>query len=169
MPTEGHENPQAIRRGDLTSGPIRRTLLLFALPTLMGNVLQSLNASINTVWIGQLLGEAALAATTNSNIVMFLVFAAIFGLSMATTVRVGQHFGARNLDAARRSFGTGVGLCLIVSLVVAVIGWAGAPQLRALMKVPEASRDFALTYLRVIFLIIPGMTLTTMISMGMRG
>ena len=168
-PAAPQPNPQAVRRGDLTSGPIRRTLILFALPTLLGNVLQSLNASINTVWIGQLLGEAALAATTNSNIVMFLVFAAVFGLSMATTVRVGQHFGARNLDAARRSFGTGIGLCLIVSLVVAVLGWLGAPQLLALMKVPEASGALALTYLRVIFLIIPGMTLTTMISMGMRG
>lgn len=161
--------PPPGRRGDLTSGPIRRTLILFALPTLLGNVLQSLNASINTVWIGRLLGEAALAATTNSNIVMFLVFAATFGLSMATTVRVGQHFGARDLDAARRSFGTGIGLCLIVSVLVGVIGWAAAPQLLAVMKVPAASGGFALTYLRVIFLIIPGMTLTTMIAMGLRG
>ncbi|MFC0588498.1 MATE family efflux transporter [Novosphingobium aquiterrae] len=159
----------APRRGDLTSGPIRRTLVLFALPTLMGNVLQSLNASINTVWIGRLLGEAALTATANSNIVMFLIFAAVFGLSMATTVRVGQHFGAKNLDAARRSFGTGVGLCLIVSVLVALLGWLGAPALLGLLSVPEASRALALTYLRVIFLVIPGMTLTVMISMGMRG
>ncbi|WP_296674879.1 MATE family efflux transporter [Novosphingobium sp.] len=161
--------PQPPRRGDLTSGPIRRTLLLFALPTLMGNVLQSLNASINTVWIGRLLGEAALTATANCNIVMFLVFAAVFGLSMATTVRVGQSFGARNIDAARRSFGTGVGLCLIVSLVVALLGWALAPQLLALLRPPAESQVLALTYLRVIFLVIPGMTLTVMISMGMRG
>ncbi len=161
--------PSQARGGDLTQGPIRRTLILFALPTLAGNVLQSLNASINTVWIGRLLGEAALTATANANIVMFLIFAAIFGLSMATTVRVGQNFGARDLDAARRSFGTGVGLCLIVSVVVAALGWALAPQLLALLKVPDASRVLALTYLRVIFLIIPGMTLTVMISMGLRG
>ncbi len=156
-------------RGDLTQGPIGRTLILFALPTLAGNVLQSLNASINTVWIGRLLGDAALAATANANIVMFLVFAAVFGLSMATTVRVGQHFGARDIDAARRSFGTGVGLCLLASLAVAGLGWALARQLLALLEVPDASRVLALTYLRVIFLIIPGITLTLMISMGLRG
>lgn len=157
------------RRGDLTSGPIRRTLVLFALPTLLGNVMQSLNASINTVWIGRLLGEAALTATANSNIVMFLIFAAVFGLSMATTVRVGQNFGARNLDAARRSFGTGIGLCIAVSLSVALLGWLLAPQLLALLSPPAASQALALTYLRVIFLVIPGMTLTVMIAMGIRG
>lgn len=162
-------SPAAQRSGDLTQGPIRRTLILFALPTLASNVLQTLNSSINTVWIGRLLGEAALTATANANIVMFLIFAAVFGLSMATTVRVGQNFGARNLDAARRSFGTGIGLCLIVSLMVAALGWTLAPQILALLKIPGPSRDLALTYLRVIFLVIPGMTLTVMISMGLRG
>ena len=78
------------QRGDLTQGPLFKTLALFSLPVLLGNVLQSLNGSVNTVWIGRLLGEDALAATSNSNIVMFLVFAAIFGISMATTVHCGQ-------------------------------------------------------------------------------
>ncbi len=159
----------AVRRGDLTKGPIRKTLVLFALPTLLGNVLQSLNASINSVWIGRLMGEAALAATANANIVLFLIFSAVFGFSMAATVRVGQRFGARDLDGARRSFGTGVGLCLLVSLAVALAGWLLAPQLLALLKLPLESRPLALAYLRVIFLVVPGMTLTVMVSMGLRG
>ncbi len=160
---------QPVARGDLTSGPIRRTLVLFALPTLMGNVLQSLNASINTVWIGRLLGEAALTATANANIVLFLIFAATFGLSMATTVAVGQRYGARDLDGARRAFGAGVGLCMGVSVAVALAGWVLAPQLLSLLELPEASLGYALTYLRVIFLVVPGMTLTVMVSMGLRG
>jgi Na+-driven multidrug efflux pump len=48
-------------RRDLTSGPIPSTLLLFALPVLGSNVLQSLNGSINSVWVGRFLGESALA------------------------------------------------------------------------------------------------------------
>jgi hypothetical protein len=62
-------------RRDLTAGPIGKTLLLFALPTLGSSVLQSLNGSINAIWIGQFLGERALAATTNANIIMFLLVA----------------------------------------------------------------------------------------------
>lgn len=76
-------------RGDLTQGPLARTLLVFALPQLVGNVLQSLNGSINAVWVGQLLGDQALAATANVNILLFLLFALIFGFGMAATVRIG--------------------------------------------------------------------------------
>jgi putative MATE family efflux protein len=84
-------------------------------------------------------------------------------------VRVGQHFGARDLDAARKTFGTGIGLSIILSVAVATLGWLLAPQILGLLKLPEASRGFALSYLRVIFMVVPGMTLATMISMGLRG
>lgn len=82
-------------RGSLTEGPLTRTLLVFALPQLVGNVLQSLNGSINAIWVGQLLGDEALAATANSNILMFLLFALVFGFGMAATVRIGQAWAPR--------------------------------------------------------------------------
>ena len=161
--------PAPPQRGDLTQGPLFKTLALFSLPVLLGNVLQSLNGSVNTVWIGRLLGEDALAATSSSNIVMFLVFAAIFGISMATTVHVGQYFGARNLDAMRKSFGAGLGLCLMLSAAIALIGWLAAPALLDLLNLPGTSRHFALDYLRVIFVVLPGMSLTILVSSAMRG
>lgn len=159
----------ATRRGDLTQGPLLKTLALFSLPVLMGNVLQTLNGSINTMWVGRLLGEDALAATASSNIVMFLVFGAIFGISMATTVRVGQHFGARDNDAMRRSFGAGLGLCLMLSAAIALAGWTWADLLLKAMKIPGIAYGLALAYLRVIFLVLPGMTLTVLVSSAMRG
>jgi putative MATE family efflux protein len=161
--------PAQPQRGDLTTGPLFKTLVLFSLPVLLGNVLQSLNGSVNTVWIGRLLGEDALAATSSSNIVMFLVFAAIFGISMATTVHVGRYFGAHDLDAMRRSFGAGLGLCLMLSAAIAVLGWMGAPALLDLLNLPGSSRHFALDYLRMIFLVLPGMTLTVLVSSALRG
>jgi putative MATE family efflux protein len=156
-------------KGDLTKGPILRTLLVFSVPLLISNVLQTLNGSVNAIWVGRLLGESALAATANANIVMFLVFAAVFGFGMATTVRVGQHFGKRDLDAARRTFGTGLGFCIGISLATGVIGWFGTDALLDALSTPEASRLDALAYLRVIFITLPLATVNMMISMGMRG
>src|SRR3546814_2467953 len=75
---------------DLTQGPITKTLILFALPTLASNILQTLSGSVNSIWVGQFLGEAALAATANANIIMFLMFGAFFGFGMAATVLIGQ-------------------------------------------------------------------------------
>ena len=157
------------QRGDLTQGPLIKTLALFSLPVLLGNMLQSLNGSVNTVWIGRLLGEDALAATSSSNIVMFLVFGAIFGISMATTVHVGRFYGARDLPAMRRSFGAGLGLCLMLSAAIALIGWIFAPNLLDLLNLPGRSRGYALDYLRVIFLVLPAMTLTILLASAMRG
>ena len=71
--TAGPAPTASALRGDLTQGPIARTLLLFSIPTLLTNILQSLSGTINSIWVGRLIGEAALAATANANIVMFLV------------------------------------------------------------------------------------------------
>ena len=58
--TSARPGPPAGRPGqrDLTSGPISRTLLAFALPTLGSSILQSLNGSINAVWVGRQFGDA---------------------------------------------------------------------------------------------------------------
>jgi len=154
---------------DLTQGPILRTLLVFSAPTLVSNILQSLNGSVNTVWVGRMLGESALAATANANVVMFLVFSAVFGFGMAATVKVGQAFGAGNIDAARRTFGTAIGFCVGLSLVVAVAGWIFAPSLLHAMSTPPEIFTFAATYLRVIFVAMPASIITVMLGMGLRG
>lgn len=157
------------RTGDLTSGPILPTLLAFTVPTLIANVLQTLNGSINAVWVGRLIGESALAATANANVILFLAMAAVFGLGMATTVRVGQHFGARNLAAARRTFGAGVGFCTGLAMVTGTAGWLFTRPLLHLMATPAGSLEEADAYLRMVFLTLPFGALSMMLTLGLRG
>jgi len=154
---------------DLTIGPINRTLLLFALPTLGSSILQSLNGSINAIWIGQFLGETALAATTNANIIMFLMFAAVFGFGMAATILIGQSLGRRDVDAARRVVGTTAGMFGAISLVVGVAGWFAAPALLHLLATPADVYPLALSYLRVIFISMPPSFLSVLLMMSLRG
>src|SRR4051794_19035750 len=92
-------------RGDLTQGSIAPTLLAFALPTLASSILQSLNGTINAIWVGRFLGENALAATSNSNMVMFLLTAFVFGFGMASTILIGQSWGRKDVAGG----GGGVG------------------------------------------------------------
>ncbi len=156
-------------RGNLTQGPLTRTLLVFALPQLIGNVLQSLNGSINAIWVGQLLGDEALAATANSNILMFLLFALVFGFGMAATVRIGQAWGANDVITARRVLGAALGLTGAISLVMATLGFLFADKVLDLLATPGAAHDQALAYLRVVFIANPIATITTMIAMSLRG
>ena len=90
----------------LTEGSIPRGLLIFSLPILFGNVLQSINGSVNAIWVGKFLGEAALAAVGNSNVIMFLLFGVMFGFSMASTIMIAQCVGAKNIAEAKRVVGT---------------------------------------------------------------
>jgi len=105
----------------LTEGPIAKTLLLFALPILGSTVLQSLNASVNAMWIGHYLGESALTATSNATLILFLLLSAVFGVSMACTILVGQSLGARNVREAKRVVGTSAGFFLVISVVIAAL------------------------------------------------
>ncbi len=154
---------------DLTSGPISRTLLAFALPTLGSSILQSLNGSINAVWVGRFLGENALAATSNANIVMFLLMAFVFGFGMAATILIGQAFGRRDVDGARRVLGTAIGSFTLVSFGIGLIGWVFSPGLLHLLATPAGAYPLALAYLRVIFIAMPSMMILVMLMMTLRG
>jgi putative MATE family efflux protein len=154
---------------DLTQAPIASALLLFAIPTLLSNILQSLNGSVNAIWVGRFLGAQALAATANANLIMFLMYSIVFGFGMASTVVIGQAMGRRDIDTVRRAFGSAIGFCSMLGLAVAVAGWLGAPTLLRLLATPDAAFDMALVYLRVIFISMPASLLALMIMMGLRG
>ena len=154
---------------DLTQGPIARTLLVFALPTLVSSILQSLNGSINSIWIGRFLGEKALASTFNANFIMFLLMSFVFGFGMASTVLIGQAFGAKNIDQARRVVGTAIGSFLPVAVLIGVIGWLASPALLRLLAMPPDAMPFALAYLRVIFTAMPAILILVMLMMALRG
>lgn len=107
---------------NLTEGPIGRTLFLFALPILAGNVLQSLNGSVNAIWVGRFLGEQALTATANANNILFFLIGAVFGVGMASTILVGQAMGKRDIAQAKRVIGTSATFFIGVSLLISIVG-----------------------------------------------
>ncbi|MGZ3171705.1 MAG: MATE family efflux transporter [Croceibacterium sp.] len=156
-------------RGDLTEGPIMRTLIMFSVPTLMSNILQSLSGTVNSIWVGRLIGEDALAATANANIIMFLVASAAFGFGMAGTVKIGQRYGARDIDGARRTFGSSVGFAALIMVAISLIGWLTAPALLTLLHTPGNAYGLALTYIRLMFVSLPFMMVSVSLTMGLRG
>lgn len=153
----------------LTRGPIATTLLMFALPTLGSSMLQSANGSIDAVWIGRLLGETALAATTNGNILMFLLTSFVFGFGMAATILIGQAIGRGDLTGAREVVGTVIGTFVPLAVLISAGGWLFAPHLLGLLGTPAESLGFARDFLRVIFLAMPALLMQTLLMMALRG
>jgi putative MATE family efflux protein len=101
--------------------------------------------------------------------VMFLLTAFVFGFGMASTILIGQAWGRKDVDRARRIFGTAGGSFLLVTIVIAIAGYFLAPSILALLGTPGDAAPLALAYLRVIFLAMPALLLLTLLMMALRG
>ena len=154
---------------DLTTGPIGRTMFLFALPVLGTSVVQTANASINAYWVGNLIGERGIAATTNANNILFLLLAAVFGVGLAATILVGQAMGRRDLAQAKQVVGTMATFFLGASTIMAIIGYLASDWMLARMNTPADVLPLASAYLRVIFVALPFLYFNTFLSMALRG
>jgi putative MATE family efflux protein len=153
----------------LTEGAIGKTLVTFSLPILATNVLQSINGSINSIWVGRYLGGAALTATANTNSILFFLIGSVFGVGMATTILVGQAVGAKDVDQAKRVIGTSASFFVVVSILVAAFGYVASGHMLHAMRTPPDSVTFAVAYMRVIFLAVPFIFLNAFVSMALRG
>jgi putative MATE family efflux protein len=153
----------------LTEGSISRGLVRFAIPILFANVLQSLNASVNSFWVGRFLGEAALTATSIANSVLFLVLGGVFGLSIAATILVGIYIGGKRLEDAKRVVGTSATFFFVLSIVLSAAGWVFLDPLLSAMATPLESMGLAKSYMRVIFLALPFMFLYAFVMAVLRG
>ncbi|GGA11168.1 MATE family efflux transporter [Paenibacillus marchantiophytorum] len=156
-------------RPSLTEGPIAKTLFLFSLPILFGNVLQTLNGSINAIWIGKYLGESGLAATSNANLIMFFLISAIFGFAMAAVIMIGQNLGAKKVDEAKKVVGTSAVFFFSLSLIVALVGLLFSSTILDWMNTPADVKDLAVTYTRIIFAGVPFMFGFNLIMAILRG
>ena len=139
----------------LTEGSIPLGLFRFSLPILFANILQSLNGSVNSIWVGRYLGEAALTATSNANTVMFLLIGAAFGVALAATILIGQYVGASNLRETKRVVGTSATFFAVISVAMSAAGLLLCRPLLLAMQTPPESLELAVAYMRVIFLALP--------------
>ncbi len=153
----------------LTEGSIPTGLFRFALPILFANVLQSLNGSVNSIWVGRFLGEAALTATSNANTVMFLLIGAAFGVALASTILIGQYIGANNLHETKRVVGTSATFFAGISIAMAIAGLARCRPLLLAMSTPADSLALAVAYMRVIFLALPFLYMYAFVMAVLRG
>ena len=153
----------------LTEGSIPLGLYRFALPILFANILQSLNGSVNSIWVGRFLGEAALTATSNANTVMFLLIGAAFGVAMAATILIGQAIGANNLQETKRVVGTSATFFAGISIAMAIAGLALCRPLLIAMSTPADSLPLAVAYMRVIFLALPWLYMYAFVMAVLRG
>ncbi len=141
---------------DMTEGPFLKKMIIFAIPIVLSGLLQCFYNAADLIVVGQFKGDIAVAAVGSTGSLTSLCLALFLGLSVGAGVCVAHHIGAEEPEEARKVLHTSVILSLVLSVVIAVIGFILAPYLLKLMETPSQVHPYATLYLRIIFLGVPG-------------
>ena len=138
------------RKHDMTQGSEWKLLLLFAIPVMLGNLLQQLYSAADGIIVGRFIGEAALSSVGMTNGVTFLCTAFAMGLGVGASVVVSQYFGAGKKDEIPVVIDTGLVLAVGVGIVVMLLAiFGGRTFLSSVMKAPDHLLDDATVYLQI--------------------
>jgi len=102
--------------------PLWKTYLLFLAPMVLSNFLQSMSGTVNSIYIGQMLGTQALAAVSGMFPIIFFFIALVIGLGAGAGVLIGQAWGARESHMVKAIAGATLLLGVLIGLVAAVLG-----------------------------------------------
>ena len=136
---------------DLTQGPVMRSMLLFAVPMILGNLLQQCYNIADTLIVGQFLGKNALAAVGSSFTLMTFLTSILLGLCMGSGALFSIRFGQRDEAGLREAVRASFVLITSAALLLSGAAFACLDFLRVFLRVPAEVWGFMREYLSVIF------------------
>jgi len=149
--------------------PVWKVFLMFLGPMMLSNILQSLSGTINSVFLGHMIGVQALAAASAFFPLMLFLISFIMGLGFGASVLIGQAWGARQPERVQAVAGTTITCSLLVGLGIAILGVIFAPSLLKMLATPADILAPATTYARVMLLAMPGLFVFLIVTSIMRG
>ncbi|HIU02363.1 MAG TPA: MATE family efflux transporter [Candidatus Onthocola gallistercoris] len=136
---------------NMTKGKIVPQLVGFTIPLVLGNLFQLTYNAADSVIVGQVLGEDALAAVGSAGMIMNLVILFISGMCMGAGILMSTQYGAGSKDNLERQISTTLIGGLIFSLAISVVMMGLARYLLIWTNVPAQILDSGTTYLRIVF------------------
>lgn len=134
----------------MTQGNEAKLILLFTLPVMAGNFLQQLYNTMDSIIVGQYLGEASLSAVGTCASLTMLFIALSTGLSSGGGVMIAQYYGAKRMDDLRRSVSTILIMLVVIGLALSAFGSIFARALLDhVLSVPAELLDEATVYLSI--------------------
>lgn len=136
-------------KNDLTHGPVWKVIIRFALPLLIGNLLQQFYNITDSIIVGQFLGKEALAAVSASFFIYYFIISLVIGIGSGTSVVVSQFFGAQQYDKVQRTFSSFFIFMLVAGVVLSIAGIIFAEPVFRLTNTPEEVIPDAVAYFRI--------------------
>ena len=145
--------------GDLSKGPVVKSMLLFAIPMILGDLLQQCYNIADTLIVGRCLGEKALAAVGSSFTLMTFITSIILGLCMGSSALFSIRFGQKDENGLKEDICASFIFIAAVTVLLNVVAYASLGGLRVFLRVPDEVWGEMKEYLFVIFMGIPAVFL----------
>ncbi len=139
----------------MTQGNPLTLILGFSIPMLAGLLFQQMYNLVDTIIVGQTLGDSALAAVGSTGSINFLINGFCMGMCSGFAIPVAQRFGAESYDSMRKFVGNAMVLSAIFALVITTLVSIFCYQILAIMQTPSDIIDLAYSYISIIFFGIP--------------
>jgi putative MATE family efflux protein len=137
------------------SKPMWQIMLVFLIPLMISNILQSASQTFASIFLGRMIGVNALAAVSAVFPVVFLLFSFLIGIASGSTVLIGQAYGARDEHQVKKIAGTVLGATMIFAVICAVVGTMVSPWMLQALGTPAVILPDSDAYTKVIFLTAP--------------
>ena len=136
---------------DLTTGRITATMVRFAVPMIVGDLLQQLYNVVDTLIVGKFVGRDALAAVGSSYTLMTFLTSILLGLCMGSGTVFSMYYGAKNNERLKKSAYTSFIMIAVCAVILSVIVFAFVDPIMAFLQVPGEVYQMMRNYLMIIF------------------
>lgn len=137
---------------DMTIGGPYRLILFFSIPLLIGNIFQQLYNMVDSIVVGNYIGETALAAVGTGFPIIFMTTSLFMGIGIGATIMISQYYGAKDMQRVNKTIGTIYTSMIIGVIPLSIVGVLISRPLLLLINVPPDTIDMATTYMVVIFI-----------------
>jgi len=151
-------------KANLTTQPPARSLFFFALPMIIGNLFQQFYNMADSIIVGKLVGEDALAAVGASYSFTTVFIMIAIGGGIGASVLTSQYLGAGKLKEMKSSVYTFLITFAVFSVLLALLGFWMNPTVLRLLKTPENIMNDAILYLQIYFVGMPFLFMYNILS-----
>ncbi len=154
---------------DMTVGEPWKQIVRFTIPMLIGNIAQQLYNTVDSIVVGQYVGDNALAAVGSAMPILNLLLVLFIGISMGASIMVAQYFGAKQKEDLSYTVGNCILLTAIAVLMIMVLSLFLVRPLLELLNTPASIIDWCYSYLMIMFLGVVGCAYYNILSGVLRG
>ena len=138
-----------VEKNLMTEGSIWKTILLFSIPLIFGNLLQQTYNTIDSMIVGNFVGSNALAAVGSSTALINLLISFAQGIAVGCGIIVSQAMGSLNKKDVKVSVHTSIAISIVLGLLISLLGYIFAPWLLEKMDTPKEVIGESIKYLRI--------------------